>query len=118
MSTKLTPQAAGLGLTPTVNSNPDATGVYIVPSEAGARYYHVRWANTGGSSVTVTLDDPTSASPVSAAAFNPDVSLAVPNAAQRSQVIDSYRFVDPTTGRINWTFSAALTGSVEITAII
>jgi len=119
MATKLVPQTSGLALTPTVNSNPDATGVYIVPSEVGARYVVARWVNTGGGAITVTLDDPTSASPVSAATFNPDVTVSVPaTTGVRTQVVDTQRFTDPSTGRVNWTFSGAMTGSVELYAVV
>lgn len=120
MPTQLTIQTpTALVLTPSPNTNPDSTGNFVIPSVAGVNKLTLRFANTGGAAVTVTIDDPTSPSPVGATAFNPDLSVSVPaTTGIREFVIpDVARFVDPATGRINWTYSAALTGSVEVVGV-
>lgn len=117
MATKLVPQVAGATLlvTPTTNAA-DVTGNYVKPAEVGIKSLLLRFTNTGGSPVTVTVDDPTSVAPAAATQFNPDISVAVPaTTGVRSFLIpDVTRFVDPTTGQLNWTYSAALTGAVEV----
>ena len=118
MSTQLTPQVAGttLVVTPATNTNPDSTGVYVVPATAGVKTLLVRMTNTGGSPVTVTVDDPVSVSPVAATAFNPDIGVAVPatTGVRAFLIPDCTRFTDPSTGRVNFTFSGALTGTFEV----
>jgi hypothetical protein len=47
----------------------------------GKCYLHVK--NGGGSSINVTINDPNSASPPSATAFNADVVVAVANGAEK-----------------------------------
>lgn len=118
MATKLVPQVAGTALlvTPTANAA-DATGNYVVPAETGIKSLLLRFANTGGAPVTVTLDDPTSVAPVgTGVVFTPDVFVAVPltNGLRSFLIPDVTRFTDPATGRVNWTYSGALTGSVEV----
>lgn len=81
----------------------------------------LRFANTDGSSKTVTFDDPNSATPESATAFNPDVSVVVPATTGVMVVLLDgarlRRFRDPATGRINWTYSAVTTVKVEAFAV-
>lgn len=114
MATQITPQAKALSVAPTVIT-PDAAGNYIVvgPND----HLHLRFANTSGSITTVTLDDPTSASPESATQFNPDVAIAIPaTTGVRVVRLDGdrlRRFRDVTTGRINLTYSAVTNLAVE-----
>jgi hypothetical protein len=118
MSTQLTIQTAGTDYveTPTPNTNPDSTGNWVKPSDSAIKSLLLRFSNTGGSPVTVTIDDPTSVTPVAATAFNPDIGVAVPaTTGLRTFLIpDVTRFVDPATGRLNWTYSGALTGTCEV----
>lgn len=123
MTTKLTirtPAPGFLSLTPTAETA-DATGNYVIPSEVtGCRGVVLRFANTGGAPVTVTFDDPNSINrkPLAANQFDPDVPVVVTNAQQRYVIIQDFtRFVDKTTLRLNWTYSGALTGSVEVVGI-
>lgn len=117
MATALTVQKpTALTITPTANAS-DATGNYVV---VGAHdRVQLRFANTSGAIITVTLDDPTSVTPESATQFNPDVAVAVP-ATTGVRYINLEgarlaRFRDPATGRINWTPSAATGLAVEVT---
>lgn len=117
MATQLTIQTpTGLVVTPTPNANPDATGSYVVP--AGIYKLVLRVSNTGVQR-TLTFDDPTSITPVAATAFNPDLSVIIPaTTGVRYIVVDNItRFVDPATGRINWTYDGALTGAIEVIGI-
>lgn len=120
MATKLTirvPAAGFMSLTPTAETA-DATGNYVIPSEVtGCRGLVLRFDNTGGAPVTVTFDDPNSIArkPLAANQFDPDVPVIVTNAQKRYVIIQNFsRFVDAATGRLNWTYSGALTGSVEV----
>jgi hypothetical protein len=107
MATQITPQAKALAVAPTPIT-PDAAGNYIVVGTNDRIW--LRYTNTSGSIITVTLDDPTSASPESATQFNPDVAVAIPaTTGVRVIRLDSdrlRRFRDPGTGRINITYSA------------
>lgn len=100
-----------LAITPSPNTC-NAGGDFIVPSAAGLNRYTMRFANGGGSTVNVVLDDPISTTPKGATAWNPDVTTPVPNGAQRYVVLgpeEVARLTDPATGRINWTYSATPT---------
>ncbi|MEU4391643.1 hypothetical protein [Kribbella sp. NPDC023855] len=105
-----------------VNPGPaaaDATGNYVVVP-AGVKRLTVRVANGGGAPITWTLDDPTTQTPEGAAAINPDAALAVTNAQSRVVVFSGARlrrFMDPVTRRINWTYSAVTTVTVEAVSI-
>lgn len=123
MATKLTirtPAAGFLSLTPT-GETADATGNYVIPSEVtGCRGLVLRFDNTGGAPVTVTFDDPNSVArkPLAANQFDPDVPVVVTNAQKRYVILQDFsRFVDKTTLRLNWTYSGALTGTVEVVGI-
>lgn len=108
--------APAISITPTPNAS-DATGNYVVVA-LGDRV-QLRFANTSGSAITVTFDDPTSVTPASATAFNPDVAVSVPaTTGVRYVNLEGAlvaRFRDPATGRINWTPSAATGLAVEVT---
>lgn len=114
MATQITPQAKVLSVAPTVIT-PDAAGNYIVVGTND--HVHLRFTNTSGSIITVTLDDPTSTSPESATQFNPDVAIAVPaTTGVRIVRLDGdrlRRFRDAATNRINLTYSAITNLAVE-----
>jgi hypothetical protein len=119
MATQLTIQTpTGLVITPTVNTNPDSTGSYVVPATSGVSRLVLRIVNTG-TQRTLTFDDPTSAGPLGNTAFNPDLTVVVPaTTGVRYVVIENVgRFVDPATGRINWTYDAALVGNIEVVGL-
>lgn len=105
-----------LTITPTANAS-DATGNYVAVA-LGDRV-QLRFANTSGGAITVTLDDPTSTTPENATAWNPDVAVSVP-ATTGVRYINLEgarlaRFRDPATGRINWTTSAQTGLATEVT---
>jgi hypothetical protein len=117
MATAITVQkatAGNLAVTPTANPA-DATGNYV-QCALGDRIT-LRFANGSGSSVNVTFDDPTSAAPEGYTGFNPDFVQPVPATNGVRTVILTpervARFRDPATGRINWTYSAAASVTVE-----
>jgi len=117
MATQLTIQTpTALVVTPTVNTNPDSTGSYVVPS--GIYKLLLRIVNTG-TQRTIKFDDPNSVAPVGNSAFDPDLTVVVPaTTGVRYVVIDNIaRFVDTATGRINWTYDAALVGNIEVIGI-
>lgn len=119
MATQLTIQTpTNLQITPTVNTNPDSTGSYVVPSAAGVNKLVLRVVNTG-TQRTLKFDDPTSASHPEYTAYDPDLSVVVPaTTGVRYVVIDNVaRFVDPATGRISWTYDAALVGNIEVVGV-
>lgn len=101
-----------------VNPGPvaaDATGNWVVVP-AGAKRVTVRVTNGGGAPITWTIDDPTTATPEGAAAINPDAVVSVTNAQSRAVVFSGARlrrFMDPATRRINWTYSAVTSVTVE-----
>jgi hypothetical protein len=118
MATELVIQTAGSDYieTPTPNTNPDSTGNYVKPATYGIKALLLRFTNTGGGAVTVTVDDPTSVTPVAATAFNPDIGGSIPatTGVRAFMIPDVTRFVDPSTGRLNWTYSGPLTGTCEV----
>lgn len=115
MATQLTVQKGTLFITPTANAQ-DATGNYITVAIGDEAL--IRFANTSGGAITVTLDDPNSVTPESAVAFNPDATVSVPaTTGVRYVWFDAARlarFRDPATGRINYTTSAQTGLSCEV----
>lgn len=109
--TPVLPGAGGASLTYTSVS--DGTGVF--PATPGGRYV-LLFRNTGGSASVPTIDDPNSASPVAATAWNPDVAGAsIPiTTGATVHVIDGNRFRDPVTGNVTVTFTnpASVTAAV------
>lgn len=89
-------------------------GIGVFPAASGQRYL-LLWRNTGGSASVPTIDDPNSASPVGAVAFNPDlVAATVPiTTGTTFQVINGSRFRD-SSGNVNITMTnpASLTCAV------
>lgn len=102
----LVPAAAPL--TNTLTAGPDTIAV------ASTGRYMFRFNNTGGAPITWTFDDPISATPPSAKAWNPDVDVVVTNAQARAVTFDVARFRDPTTGLVTITPSGAPTATLEI----
>lgn len=81
----------------------DVGGDYFLPTESGKYLVHVKNGHTA--SQTVTINDPNSVVPPGAKSFDPDVDVAVPNAAERMFVVDVGRFKHPTTGKIELAYS-------------
>jgi hypothetical protein len=115
MATQLTVQKGALVITPTANAQ-DAAGNYVVAAIGDEVL--IRFANTSGGAITVTLTDPTSTSPENATAFNASVAVSVPaTTGVRYIWLDASRlarFRDPSTGRINYTTSAQTGLSCEV----
>lgn len=105
-----TPTAVGAVLTYTAVSD----GILVFPAASGQRYL-ILWRNTGGSTSVPTIDDPTSATPVGATAFNPDlVGFTVPiTTGATAQLIDANRFRDAT-GNVN----ATMTNAASLTCAV
>lgn len=114
MPSAVTPAADALSAAPGTFT-PDVTGNYLVVAP-GDRVL-LRFANGAGSITTITFDDPSSVTPESATAFNPDVAIAVPaTTGVRTIRLTGdrvRRFRDPATGRINWTYSSVTTLTAE-----
>lgn len=105
-----TPTAVGGNLTYTSVSD----GVVVFPVSSGQRYL-LLWRNTGGSASVPTIDDPNSATPVGATAFNPDmVGFTIPiTTGATAQLIDASRFRDGS-GNVN----ATLTNATNVTLAV
>jgi hypothetical protein len=78
---------------------------------ASGQRYLILWRNTGGANITPTIDDPNSATPVGATAWNPDmVCTVIPlTTGATAQIINASRFRD-SSGNVNFTYSATPTG--------
>jgi hypothetical protein len=105
-----TPTEVGGNLTYTSVSD----GILVFPAASGQRYL-ILWRNTGGSTSVPTIDDPTSATPVGAVAFNPDlVGFTVPiTTGATAQLINASRFRDAS-GNVN----ATMTNAASLTAAV
>ena len=117
MATLLTPAAAAIPTT-VASSAADATGNYIL----GNQDVVVRINNGSGGSITVTLDDPNTPAPegVTPGGTYPDVVTTVAAGTGRYYVFNTARrtrFTDPNTGRINFTYSAVTSVTVEVVAV-
>jgi hypothetical protein len=95
------------------STNTCTAGPDTIPLQQFGKY-QLRFNNTGGAPVTVTFDDPISANPGSATAFNPDVPVTVTNAQVRTVTLSADRFRDPTTGLMTMTYSVSPTMTVEV----
>lgn len=76
--------------------------------------YNLHVKNGGGSSVTVTVDDPTSVGPTGAAAFNPDLAVSVPAGQERMILIDANRHQDPADDLVDITYSGVTSVTVAV----
>jgi len=110
--TAITPVALGQGqaVTPTVMTASDT-----IPVQSTGRYLMVT-RNTTATPLVTTVDDPNSAGPAGAQAFNPDIQVTTPiTTGVRATVLDAQRFRDPVTGNIaltNTGFAAGTTAEV------
>jgi hypothetical protein len=89
-------------------------GDTITPTAGDSRLLALWVKNGGGSSITVTVDDPTSGSPGAATAFNPDTATTVPNGSERLIPLDPGRFRNPANGQIAITYSGVTTVTVGV----
>ena len=80
-------------------------------AEYGAVYL-LRFNNGSATPANVVMDDPNSATPADATAFNPDVTVAVPAGEARSMRVDASRFRN-SSGNIVWTYSADMTNAAS-----
>lgn len=117
MPSAISPTSPVLGgsAVPTVAA--DATGNFITP---GGTDVVVRIHNGSGSTVTVTLDDPTTSQPEGAAAINADAVISIPTLTARYIVLNKARrarFANPADGKVSWTYSAVTTVTVEAVAV-
>lgn len=103
--TPVAPAIAGNTVTPIVPTAAD-----VIPCSAYSVVILI--VRTGGTNTyTGSIDDPTSQTPASATAFNPDVSTgAVPISTTKSFRLDTARFRD-SSGNINITSSSTFTGT-------
>lgn len=111
--TAITPVALGLGqaVTPTVMTAGDT-----IPVQQSGRYLLIT-RNTTATPLVTTVDDPNSAGPAGAQAFNPDLQVTTPiTTGERATVLDAARFRDPVSGNIvltNTGFAAGTTAAVH-----
>lgn len=95
-----------------------AGGDFFKPRSSGGVVVLMHIKNGGAAAITVTIDDPTSVSPVGAAAWNPDMQVAVPAGAERIfPVTPPDRFTDAA-GNVNVTYSAVTTVTVGVFRVI
>jgi hypothetical protein len=103
--TPVVPTPGGAAVTPTTMTASDT-----IPVQAGGRYVLVT-RNTTGTPLVTTIDDPNSAGPTGAQAFNPDVQVTTPiTTGVRSTLLDANRFRD-SSGNINLTSTGAAAGT-------
>jgi hypothetical protein len=97
------------GVAPTYTAANAGGDSFVNDQADGSRtFLHVK--NTGGSPITVTLDDPNSKTPEGATAWNPDLAVSVP-ATTGDRMIGPIgpRFIDGN-GSTAITYSATPTG--------
>lgn len=100
------------GLSPAYSAA-GAGGDTVNPRGSESIYLHVKNGSVGA--ITVTIDDPTSKSPVGAAAFNPDLAVPVPAGQERKIHLSPLsRFVNASDKLVHLSYSSA--GSVTIGA--
>ena len=107
-------QAPGLTVTTPTAQTPDAAGNWVSPTTTDPIY--MEWTNAAGSgTITITMDDPNSQTPVAASAFTPDVAWAVAFGTSRVvKIADITRFKDTSTGKINFTYSGVTSLTVKV----
>lgn len=87
-------------------------GDTFAPTDMTKHFLHVK--NGGGGSINVVIDDPTSATPTGATAFNPDTTTAVPNGGERMIAVDPSRFRDNATGNVSITYSGVTSVTIGV----
>lgn len=113
----ITPKVGALsGVDPDTYVSAAGGGDSFPATSDGVYLIHVKNGHT--SSQDVIIDDPTSASPPSATAFTPDVTVSVPNAEERMIVIsNSGRFRD-SNGDINLTYSGTTALTLQVVKVL
>lgn len=100
----------GAAITPAAAS---LTTDFVVPATASVVVYRI--VNGTGASLTVTIDDPNTATPVAATAFNADVPIVIATGTTRTgKITDINRFRDKTTGKITMVFPSVTSTTIEI----
>jgi hypothetical protein len=89
-------------------------GDTITPAVGDSRNFLFFVNNGGGSPITVTIADPTSQSPVAAAAFTPAQTVSVTNGTAKSILVRTSRTLNTGTGLISITYSAVTTVTVAV----
>jgi hypothetical protein len=89
-------------------------GDTITPLAGDFRNFLLFVNNGGGSSITVTIDDPNSLTPPAATAYNPDQAVTVANGTARSILVRTSRVLNAATGLINIAYSAVTTVTVAV----
>ena len=104
------PTAAGI--TPS-NSAVSSSDTFAV---ATGHAYLLHVINGGGSSDTVTIDDPNSTDPGAATAFNPDQAVSVADGQQRMIKLAPARIKNATTGlaTITHSFTTSVTCAIYL----
>lgn len=87
-------------------------GDTLTPTPGDYRNLILYVNNGGGASITVTIDDPTSTSPVGATTWNPDQGISVTNATAKYILIDVRRTLNTGTGLISITYSGVTSVTV------
>jgi hypothetical protein len=101
-----------------VTQSAAATAIdFVVPSTASVVF--VRVVAGGGTAIGVLVDDPNTAGPIGANAFDPDLALSVASATTKCfalRTAEINRFRNQSTGKITLALSGTLTSSfVEVT---
>jgi len=93
-----------------------AAADYIIPGASGQGVkYLIHVKNAGASPDNFVIDDPTTTGPPGATAFNPDTTFAVPAGGERMIYVRNMdRFIDPATGRVNFTNSFITTVTIAV----
>jgi hypothetical protein len=115
VATTRTVQSASLTAVAPGPFTADATGDKFAMPLSGPVF--LRIINGGGSSITCTIDDPNSATPDSASAFNPDVVVTV--AAGQSRVVkiaasNAERFTNAADSLVALAWSAVTSVTFEL----
>lgn len=105
MATTRTVQLPSLSATTPTLFAADAAGDNFTPPGSNPVFLWI--VNGSGSSVTATVDDPTSVTPEAATQWNPDAACVIPAGGTRLFKLGAVaRFTDPTTGKVTISWSA------------
>lgn len=113
-----------MAITTTAATRAALTGTTVTPVAAnteGNKFTYtsaaialaVRINNASGGSVTVTLDDPNSVTPVNATAFNPDVAVTVGAGVVKTVVVSDLARFKQSGGGVLFTPSSATSVTLE-----